>query len=73
VQRPFNARSELGAQVRARRQFPPAIHKRTRSFFLTPALSECQLSKKRARGSDSRRTTKNRRGHLSLAVALDTG
>jgi len=34
MQLPF---SELGARLRARRQFPPAIHVRTRSLLLTTA------------------------------------
>jgi hypothetical protein len=39
----FSERSELGARLRARRQFAPAIQRRTRSFFLTFAIRECQL------------------------------
>ena len=33
----FSARRALGARLRARRQFAPAIHERTRSFFPTTA------------------------------------
>jgi hypothetical protein len=35
-------RSELRGQLAARRQFAPAIHWRTRRFFLTLALRKCQ-------------------------------
>ena len=38
----FSERSELGRRLAARRQFAPAIHWRTRRFFLTLALRKCQ-------------------------------
>jgi len=38
----FSERSELGRRLAARRQFAPAIHWRTRRFFLTLALCKCQ-------------------------------
>ena len=66
-------RSELGAQARARRQFPPAIHVHTGSDFLTLAAASVS-SKKRGRGAQTATGPKQeRRGRLSLAVALESG
>jgi hypothetical protein len=41
----------FGARLRARRQFPPAIHLHTRSFFLTLALRGCQQDESKGRGA----------------------
>ena len=67
----FSERSELGAQRRARRQFAPAIHVRTRSLFLTP-LRKCQL-KKRGRKAQAAAGPQEKTRLLSLAVALESG
>jgi hypothetical protein len=39
----FGERSEFGAQMRARPQFQPALHRHTRRFFLTLRFIGCQL------------------------------
>jgi hypothetical protein len=47
---PFSERSELGRRLAARRQFAPAIHWRTRRFFLTLRLCGCQQERDNSKG-----------------------
>jgi len=48
--RSCSAHKRARPATQARRQFPPAIHSRTRRFFLTLAIRACQLDRPRERG-----------------------